>query len=460
MKKITIIGGGPGGYVAAIRAAQLGAEVQIVESGSFGGTCLNIGCIPTKALLHSAFAYKHLIEGSIAGVRAEKVTLDWAAAQAHKKAVTDKLVGGVSGLLAANKVTVTKGTAVFAGSKTITVDGKALPKSDAIILASGSVPVKLNFPGADLPQVIDSTGALALEKLPASLAIIGGGVIGVEFASLFSALGVKVTIIEALPEILPPIDGQIAALLRGVLAKNRVDILTAAKVVAVKKDGKNAVSEIEHGGEKKQIKSELVLLAVGRRPNTTELGLEKAGIQTERGAILTDEHFETNVKGIFAIGDCNAKNMLAHAASAQGEAAVEYILSGAGHYDANIIPACIYTEPEVAAVGLTEEEAKKKQSDYAVGTFDLAGNGKALIDGGLGGLIKILAERQTGEILGVHMMGPHVTDMIAEAAAVMEMEGLTEDLLRTVHPHPTVSEAVHEAAQAVFGNAVHWPPRR
>ncbi|MDR3364069.1 MAG: dihydrolipoyl dehydrogenase [Clostridiales Family XIII bacterium] len=460
MKKILVIGGGPGGYVAAIKAAQMGAEVHLAESGSLGGTCLNIGCIPTKALLHSAFFYKEIIGGSVAGVRAEKVSLDWAAVQGQKRAVTDRLAKGVGGLLAANKVKVHAGKAVFADRRTVLASGNALPSMDAIIIASGSAPVQLNFPGADLPQVVDSTQALSLGKIPASITIIGGGAIGVEFASIFSSLGANVHIAEMMPEILPPIDKQIAALARSGLEKNGVSILTGAKLAGVAKGkGKTVCAEIEYEGALKQIESEIVLVAVGRKPYTEGLGLEKAGIRTERGAIAIDENFETSAKNIFAVGDCNALNMLAHAASAQGEAAVEFILGGKHDYPAAIIPSCIYTQPEIAAVGLTEEAAKARGLDYAVGCFDLGGNGKAMIDGG-GGLVKIIADRQFGEIVGVHMIGPHVTDMIAEASAVMRMEGLADNLVRTVHPHPSVSEAVREAAMAVFGNAIHWPPKR
>jgi dihydrolipoamide dehydrogenase len=460
-KKIIIIGGGPGGYVAAIRAAQLGAEVHIAESGRFGGTCLNIGCIPTKALLHSAFFYKHIKEGYAAGVRAEKVTLDWAAAQKQKNTVTDRLVDGVNGLLAANGVAIHKGRASFAGRNTVSVGGKMLPEPDAVIIASGSVPVALDFPGAALPQVIDSAQALALDAIPASVCVIGGGVIGVEFASLFSAAGSKVSIVEMLPKILPLVDGQIADLVSGALAKDGVDILTGAKLAAVKKtEGDNVVAEIEHQGKKKQIETAVVLVAVGRKPRTEGLALDKAGIRTDRGAIIVDGNFETSTKGVFAIGDCNAKNMLAHAASAQGEAAVEFILEGKHNYNASAVPSCVYTDPEIAAVGLTEKAACENGFDYAVGTFDLRGNGKSMIDGGAAGLVKIVADKRLGEVLGVHMIGPHVTDMIAEAAVVMEMEGLVEDVVRTVHPHPTVSEAMSEAMRDVFGNAIHWPPKR
>ncbi|MDR1726905.1 MAG: dihydrolipoyl dehydrogenase [Acidobacteriota bacterium] len=463
MKKILVVGGGPGGYVAAIKAAQMGAQAHIVERREFGGTCLNVGCIPTKALLRSALFYKHVKDGDVAGVKAERVTLDWAEAQAHKQAVVNRLVGGVGGLLKANKVAVHKGEAAFAAPGVVTVDGKAPPQlanPDAVIVASGSVPAPLAFPGADLPAVIDSTGALALAKLPRSVCIVGGGVIGVEFASVFASAGARVAIVELLPEILPSVDAGIARMARVALERAGVRVLTGAKLAAVRQGGADEASvEVEAGGGRLTLAAEKVLVGVGRKPDTAALALEKAGVGTVRGAIKVDGNFETGARGVFAIGDCNAQVMLAHAASAQGEAAVEYILTGRHHYDPRIIPSCIYTEPEIATVGLSLGQARAQGFDAVEGLFDLAGNGKAMIDGGGPGVVKVVADRRLGEVLGVHMIGPHVTEMIAEAVAVMEAEGLVEDLLRTVHPHPTVSEAVGEAARAVFGNAIHWPPR-
>ncbi|MDR3295775.1 MAG: dihydrolipoyl dehydrogenase [Clostridiales Family XIII bacterium] len=465
MKRIVVVGGGPGGYVAAIRAAQLGAEVHLAENSRLGGTCLNVGCIPAKALLHAAFFYKHARANRVAGVKIDGVRLDWQALQQEKQKITDRLAGGVGGLLKANKVTVHNGTASLSaggqnGLQSVSVNGKALPAADAVILATGSVPVKLNFPGADLPEVIDSTQALSLKQAPASLLIVGGGVIGVEFASLYAALGSKVTIVEMAPEILPSFDRQAAVLLRGALAKASVDVFTGAAFTAVKKSkGGHVVSEIEVAGEKRTVESEWVLVAVGRKPCTGGIDLEGAGVKTDRGAAVVDGNFETSRKGVFAVGDCNAKIMLAHAASAQGEAAAAYILEGRHHYNGNVIPGCVYTEPEIAAVGLTEAQAKERGIDCVCGIFDLSGNGKSLISGDNTGFVKIVADKELGEIIGVHMMGPGVTDMIGEAAAVMSMEGVVEDLVRTIHAHPTVNEAIHEAAQAVFGNAVHWPPR-
>ncbi|MDR1571578.1 MAG: dihydrolipoyl dehydrogenase [Clostridiales Family XIII bacterium] len=454
-KRVIVIGGGPGGYVAAIRAAQLGAEVHVAESGRVGGTCLNEGCIPTKSLLRSASFYRQVKEGAVAGVRAEGVTLDWAAAQAHKAAVVEGLVNGVGGLLAANGVTLHRGRAAFTGPRAVAVEGRALPPADAVIIASGSVPARLGFPGADLPQVVDSTGALALAKAPESVCIVGGGVIGVEFASMFMAAGARVSIVEMLPDILPTADRQAAETMRGLLERDGAEILTGARLSSVKEGRAGvAASEIALAGGLRRLESELVLIAVGRKANIEGLCLDRAGIRTDRGAIAVDEGFETNVKGVFAVGDCNARHMLAHAASAQGEAAAERAMGAGRARGIGPIPYCLYTSPEMAGVGLTEEQAGGRA---AVGVFDLGANGRAMIDGG-GGFVKVIADRESGELLGVHMLGPHVTEMVAEAAVAMGMEGLVEDITGTVHAHPTVSEAVREAALSVFGDAIHWPP--
>jgi len=461
MKRIIVIGGGPGGYVAAIKAAQMGAKVHIVEQNKFGGTCLNIGCIPTKALLQTSDFYQQAKGSRIAGVLIGEATLDWPTAQREKNLIIDRLVGGITGLLRANQVKIHNGTAKLINQNTVAIEGEDNLTADAIIIATGSEAVRLNFPGAELAQVIDSTQALALESVPKSMAIVGGGVIGVEFASLYHALGAKVTIIEMLDEILPSMDRQIANQMHQLLANQGVDVFTQAKLVSVQEgnDG-NVLTAFETAGGTNLLESEKVLVAVGRKPKTENLGLDGLGINTVRGAIQVDDNFETSVNGIFAIGDCNTRVMLAHAASAQGEAAVEYIIKGTHHYNKNVIPACVYTKPEIAAVGLTEEQAKEQGLDYKCGVFPLSGNGKSMIEGDTSGFIKIIADAELGEVLGAHMIGPRVTDMIGELAVLMTMEGVVEDIIHTVHAHPTVSEAIAEAAMAVFGNPIHWPPKR
>ena len=460
-KKVVVIGGGPGGYVAAIRAAQLGAETYLVEKDNLGGTCLNVGCIPTKALLHTAELYQAVKHGDRIGLIGDSVQIDWKALMNRKNSVVRRLVGGVAGLLKANGVTVYKGMAEFTGPGEVRVHGdKATTLSaDAVILSTGSVPVKLNFPGADLPGVVDSTGVLSLSKLPEAIAIIGGGVIGVEFAALYAALGSKVTVIELLPEILPGIDSELARNLKQSLTKTGVSFLNGAKLESISQASGALSAKVLLGTETKEIAAEIVLVAVGRRAYTDGAGLEAAGVKLERGKVVVDDHYLTNLPGVYAIGDCNGITMLAHAASHQGIAAVEHALGhGAAGHGQPIVPACVYTHPEVAAVGITEDKAKELGIAYKKGVFPLAGNGKSMIDEGEGGFVKILAGAKYGEILGVHMIGPRATEIIGEATLAMRLEATVDELVSTIHAHPTVSESLGEAALAVDNLAIHWPP--
>lgn len=459
-KRIVIIGGGPGGYVAAIRAAQLGAEVHLVENGSLGGTCLNVGCIPTKALLHTAELFRTVKDSAGHGLAVDGLRIDWAALMKHKSSVVNRLVQGVGGLLKANKVAVHQGRAVLQDARTVKIEGgeSVSLAADVIIMAVGSVTAKIPFPGFDLPGVIDSSDALSLQKVPSSLIIIGGGVIGTEFAALYSAVGTKVTVVEMLPQILPPVDGQIAAIVRKELNKQGVEILTAARLLEISRAKNGLEAKVAVNGEEKILEGEYVLVAVGRRPNTAGLGLEAVGVRIEKGAVAVDGHFETNVPGIYAIGDCNARIMLAHAASAQGIAAVEHAMRHPAAYNPKVIPYCIYTSPEAAGVGLTEEQARAQGLSYKVGLFPLAGNGKSMIEGCENGLAKIIADAKFGEILGAHIVGPRATDLIGEIAVAMSLEATVDELTTTIHAHPTVSEALSEAALSVNGTAIHWPP--
>lgn len=455
-KKVIILGGGPGGYVAAIRAAQLNAEVHLVETEKVGGTCLNVGCIPTKVLLHTTELYHNVLHSESIGLKAGNVEIDWNALMQRKQSVINRLVGGVEGLLKANKVKIHKGKGVLEDAHTVRIGDNEVLKGDHIILALGSVPVHLNFPGADLPGVIDSTAALSLPKPPSSIVIVGGGVIGVEFASLYASLGCKTTVVELLPEILPMIDGEITSLIKQELEKLGVTFINEAKLTEVKNGSDCLISSIDFNGKEQQLSSELVLVAVGRKPNTTEVGLDKLGVNMERGKIQVNRDFETNIKGVYAIGDCNGQIMLAHAASAQGVAAVEHALGHKPEYLPDTIPSCIYTAPEVAGVGMTEEQAKQKGIEYRVGRFPLAGNGKSVIENNGIGMVKIIAGKKYGEILGVHIMGPRATDIIAEAALAIRLEATEDELISTIHAHPTVSESMAESALSLEGNAIHW----
>ena len=458
-KKVIVIGGGPGGYVAAIRAAQFGATVDLVEAEKLGGTCLNAGCIPTKVLLHTAELYQAIRGGSTLGIRTENVRVDWPALLSRKKQVVRQLVNGVDSLLRANGVTVHKGRAVLQGERTVEVNGGRLT-GDVLILAMGSEPVRVPLPGADLPGVIDSTQALELKEVPETLLILGGGVVGIEFAAVYSAFGSKVTVVEMLPEILPPFDREIAAQIRAELSRKGVAFLTGAGLSEIKKQEKQLMAKISTNGSVRELPCDTLLMAVGRKARLGNSGIEAAGIATGRGYITVNMSFQTNIPGIYAIGDCNGQNMLAHAASAQGVAAVEHALGHTSAYYPQTIPACVYTSPAAAGVGLTEEQAVKQKLAYKKGVFPLSGNGKSVIENGGTGLVKVLSGKTHGEIIGVHIFGPHAFDLIAEAALAIRLEATVDELISTIHAHPTVSEAMAEAALAVDGAAIHWPPPR
>ena len=463
--KIVVIGGGPGGYVAAIRAAQLGAEVTLVEKNAMGGTCLNVGCIPTKALIHSADLY-HEIKKDAAknGIVVGDVSIDFAAMQKKKQSVVKQLVGGVGGLMSANGITVVKGTAKFKSPTEIeveTAEGAKTLGFDKALIASGSVPSVVPIPGHDLDGVVDSTGALNFEEIPQSLCIIGGGVIGIEMAHVYQRLGTKVTVVEMLPDILINLDSDITAVMKKLMKKNKVDILLETKVNAIEKaENGLAVRVTAADGTEKAIEAEKVLMCVGRRPATEELGLGKIGIATERNRILVDETYKTNVENIYAIGDCIGGIMLAHVASAEGIAAVEGMLGHKPNICFDAVPSCVYTSPEMSGVGLTEKEAVQKGVEYETGIFPLIGNGKSLIMGETSGLVKIIADKKTGEVLGMHMCGPNATELIVEGALAITKKATVEDILATIHAHPSVGESIQEAAHAVFGNALNMPPVR
>jgi dihydrolipoamide dehydrogenase len=459
-KKVIIIGGGPGGYVSAIRAAQLGAEVHIIEKEKMGGTCLNVGCIPTKALLHAAKLYCAVQEESKKGLRVEGISVDWAALMANKNTIVNRLVQGVKGLLKANGVQTHNGRAVLQDAHKVQVEGDKIMtlEADIIVLASGSVPSKIPVPGATCNGVIDSTAALNLPKVPKSLVIIGGGVIGTEFASLYSSFGTKVTIVEMLPQILPMVDRQIAKRVRETLTEANIDFMLEAGLKEILPTSEGLRAVVQMAGKSHEVAGEYILMATGRKGNIQNMGLEKVGIQTEGGKIVANEYFATNISHIYAIGDCNAQMMLAHAASAQGVAAVEHALGHKPFYNPKVIPSCIYTIPEAAGVGLTEDEASAQGIAYNIGLFPLMANSKSLIEGCESGLIKLIADKKSGEILGGHIFGPRATDLIAEVALAMNLEATVDELITTIHAHPTMSEGVAEAALNVSGNAIHWPP--
>lgn len=451
---IAVIGGGPGGYVAAIKAAQMGAKVALIEKKRVGGVCLNFGCIPTKTLLHSARLYKDFMNASDFGINLPKgcePAIDWKQILMRKESVVDKLVTGVEKLLEYNKVMVYYGHGKVIDKNTIDVGGERIG-CENLILATGSSP--RNFPiegmkdAFDKGICIDSRGAISLMKVPKSITILGGGVISIEFATLFNTLGSKVTILQRSDTILKKLDKDVRKLITRHLKKEGVKILTG---VTLRTINEGCVS-FERKGKEVSVVSDKILVSLGRQPNLE--GLEELDLNSERGCIVTDEYMETNIKGVYAIGDITGKYMLAHVASAEGILAVESIMGEKNHINYRKIPSCIYSFPEVGVVGLTEEDAINLGYDVKTSIFPLSANGKALAEGDQTGFVKIVFE-SSGEVLGVHIVASHATDMIAEAVVALELNATVEDLARVVHPHPTLSEIVMEAAHGAVDHAIH-----
>ncbi|MDL2313881.1 NAD(P)/FAD-dependent oxidoreductase, partial [Desulfovibrio sp. OttesenSCG-928-C14] len=387
---------------------------------------------------------------------------DFVKTQAYKAGIVKQLVSGVTSLLAASKIAVVRGEASFSAPNDLLVRGPEGQKSfkfDKIIIASGSQPAIPPIPGADGPHCVDSAGALDLQAEPKSLVIIGGGVIGMEIATIYAALGSKVHIVEMLPEILPSMDADLIKFVKTDLERKYVEILTGARVVSIRDKGIFASVEVETREGKKELSGEKVLLAVGRKPSTASLNLDAVGIRHDRGRIIVNERMESSLPGVYAVGDCNGLIMLAHAASMQGEVAAENAMGRQALFNGATNPSCVYTFPELAGVGLTEAEAKKRNLDYLVGRFPLQANGKALIMNGGKGLVKIIAGKRFKEILGVHIAGPRATDLIAEAALAIGTELTVDEFINTIHGHPTLSEAVREAALALDKRALHIPNR-
>ena len=464
---IIVIGGGPGGYVAAIRAAQLGASVTLVEKRHLGGTCLNIGCIPTKCLLHSAELLEDIRrQGAEIGVKVTGAEVDFPQVIRHKNDISKKLTGGVAGLLRMNKVKVIDGEAAFTAPRKIEVkkaDGsREAMTADAIILATGSVNAQPPIPGLrENPNCIDSTGALSLEKLPKSMVVIGGGVIGLELACAYAAFGTKITVVEAMDHMLPMLDGDLTKIGVDHMKKMGMEFHLECPVQAVEPSAVGAKVVCRNkAGETVSFEAEKVLVAIGRKANTEALALDKGGIRHERGRILVNDRMQTNVSGVYAIGDCVAGHaQLAHTASAMGEVAAENIMGKDSVYDESTNPTCVYIEPEAASVGLTEEQCKEKGIAYKVGKFPMSANGKALILNGGEGLVKIVAGAKYGEVLGMHIIGPRATDLIAEGALAIRLEATLDELITTIHSHPTVTETMREAALHAEKRAIHTANR-
>lgn len=457
--EIVVIGGGPGGYVAAIRAAQLGFNTACIdENAEFGGTCLRVGCIPSKALLESSHLYEATREHIGAhGVTAQNVRLDLAAMLARKDKIVSQLTGGVSMLLKRNKVTPYRGQGKLSAVDEVTVtrkdQGPIQLKAKHIILATGSRPATMRGVEMDGEFIGDSTTALAYETVPDHLVVIGGGYIGLELGSVWRRLGSKVTVLEAMERILPGLDREIGQLAHRAFEKQGLDLQTGSWVEAATHDGKMCTVKCK---DAEPVECDRVLLATGRLPCSDELGLDAVGIETDRhGFIPVDENFQTPVQGVFAIGDLIGGAMLAHKASEEGIVCVERIGGMKSHVNYDAIPAVVYTHPEIATVGKTEEQLKEAGVDYAKGICPYGASGRALALGESQGRVKILADAKTDRVLGVHIIGARAGDLIAEAVAALEFGASSEDIARCCHAHPTLSELMHEAALAVDKRAIH-----
>jgi dihydrolipoamide dehydrogenase len=456
---LIVIGTGPAGYVCAIRAAQLGLKVAAVEKrATHGGTCLNVGCIPSKALLHASELYAeagHSFAKMGIGVSPK---LDFKQMMLFRQEAVDGNVKGIDFLFKKNKITTFRGAAKILGPGKVQVDGKETVEGKAIVVASGSDVARLKGVEIDEKRIVSSTGALVLDKVPGSLVVIGAGIIGLELGSVYARLGAKVTVIEYLDRILPGLDLEIAKAAQRLLTKQGLTFRLASKVTGARsaKDKVTLSVEPAAGGASETIEADTVLLAIGRVPFTDGLGLDEAGVKRDgKGRIEVGDHFETSVAGIYAIGDVIRGPMLAHKGEDEGVAVAEIIAGQAGHVNYDVIPSVVYTSPEIASVGKTEEELKAAGIDYKAGKFLFLANGRAKANQTTDGFVKILADAKSDRVLGVHILGPQAGELIHEAAVLMEFGGSAEDLARTCHAHPTLSEAVKEAALAVAGRAIH-----
>ncbi len=459
---VIVLGAGPGGYVAAIRAAQLGAKVAVIDKEVIGGVCLNWGCIPTKTLLKSAKVYKNILNGEfygVDGIDTDKVKPNWQSMMQRKNDVVNKLVSGIKRLLEKNNIDIYMEFGEFVDKNRIKVGEETL-YGEKMIIATGTSPKAPNIEGIqesiDAGYMITAKGLLSMEELPESMIILGGGVIAVEFATLMSSLDVNVTLIQRSPRILSGMDAELADNLTRQLKKSKVKVVTNTSLKSI--DGNKVTVEVKgkKGKESKEkvYEAKKILLSLGIKPNVA--GLENLDLQIDRGGIETNEKMETNIDGVYAIGDINGKYSLAHVASAEGIVAAENAMGEDSVMSYKAIPSCVYTFPELASVGLTEEEAEAKDFEIVVSKFPVSANGKAMAEGEKAGFVKIIAEKESGKVLGVHIMTTTATDMISEAIMVMELDGTAKDIAKAVHPHPTLSEMVMETAHDIVGHPIHF----
>lgn len=453
---VIVIGGGPGGYVAAIKAAQLGAKVAVVEDGNLGGVCLNWGCIPTKTLLRTAKLFKDMKnseEFGIMGIKDTDISVDWNKMIERKNQVVGKLVSGISMLFKKNKIDLYDGFGTVKSKNEVEVNGETITGKN-LIIATGATEYMPGIPGLEetikTGKVLNSKATFELEEIPKDLVIIGGGVIAVEFATLFNSIGTNVTLIQRSKQILSGTETEMAKTLQRQLKKDGINVITGTSLKSITEDE----VVIEHKGKEKTFTGDKYLVSLGFSANLK--GLEALNLElNEKGFVKTDDHLRTNVDGVYAIGDLNGKFALAHVASAEGIVAAENIMGEDTSINYNIVPAGIYTFPELATVGMTEEEAIEKGHDVKVSKFPLTANGKALSEGETTGFAKIISDKKYGEVLGVHIMASHATDMISEAVVSMQLEGTVHDIAKAIHPHPTTSEIVMEAAHMAVDQAIH-----
>lgn len=454
---IIIIGSGPGGYVASIRAAQLGFKVAIIEKHShLGGTCLNVGCIPSKALLYSTELY-HTIshKAAVNGIIVKGLSPDVPALMTKKNQVVDQLRGGIKALLKANKIESIHGSGKIISPTQVEVDGKVLNTKN-IIIATGSQVVELPFLKFDGKTVVSSDHAIAFDSIPEKIVIVGAGAIGLELGSVWSRLGSDVTIVELLPRVAITFDHEISKMAERIFKKQGMKFELDAKVTGIKTKGKSTILTAEKAGKELEFPADKIIVCVGRKPFTEGLGLENVGVERDKlGRIITDDHFKTNIPGIFAIGDVTDGPMLAHKAEEEGVALAEMLAGKAGHVNYDVIPNVIYTDPELASVGISEQEAKDRNIPVKIGKFPFAANGRALASDAGEGMVKVIADAKTDKLLGVQIIGRHASELIAPAVAHMEYGGSAEDMARTVAAHPTLAETLKEAALAVEGRAIH-----
>ncbi len=462
---VVIIGAGPGGYVAAIRAAQLGLRTALVEKQEVGGVCLNRGCIPTKAMLRSVQVLEDTRRGEEFGVLADNVRLDYSRVLSRRDQVVANLRRGVEFLLKSNGVQLVRGTAQLTARDRVEVRTNGATtalEARNVVIATGSEPAMLPVPGASGPGIIDSDGALLLDRVPHSILVVGGGAVGTEWATIFSAFGAKVTIVEMMPTLLPLEDEDIGRILARSFSRRGIQVYTGSRLVGLS-PGPNGGWQgtiTTPDGREEQVSAEFVLVAVGRKPLTRGLNLEAAGVRTgPRGFIEVDNRLQTNVPGVYAIGDVTGKYLLAHVASHQGIVAVENIAGRSRSIDYKAIPSVTFTHPEVATVGLSEAKAREQGYEVKTGQFPFSALGRAHTYGDTEGMVKIVADAKYGEVLGVHIIGPSASDLIPEATLGLNLEVTLEDIAETVHAHPTFPEAVMEAAAAALGRPLHIPPR-